>query len=174
MKQPCLAQQHATTPVASKLRWLLEFAAFTAQWFRQDDLWMRMIEKKWKKKTPLNAHHRPFLRNTQVFHVLFCLCHISVAIRQRNILIWSSHPYVISVEISIGGYRSANKPVWVCLPVWGKIYSRLRTGGTEYSLCPRGWWATIGVAKSLQNLKFVHLSADPNQFLVSILGLEVS
>ena len=91
-----------------------------------------------KKKTPLNAHHRPFLRNTQVFHVLFRLCHISVAIRQHNILIWSSHPYVISVEISIGSYRSANKPVWICLPVWGKIYSRLRTGGTEYSLRPRG------------------------------------
>ena len=38
IKHPCLVQQQATTPVASKFQRLFFFAALTAWWFRQDGL----------------------------------------------------------------------------------------------------------------------------------------
>jgi hypothetical protein len=40
-KQPCLAQQQATTPVTSRFRRLLALAAFTARWFRHEGLYCK-------------------------------------------------------------------------------------------------------------------------------------
>jgi hypothetical protein len=50
MKHPCLAQQEATTPVASRLCLLSELAAVTARCFLQEGLW--------GKKVSLNIRRR--------------------------------------------------------------------------------------------------------------------
>ena len=114
-KHPCLAQQQATMPVTSKLRLLLDLAALTARWFRQE----------WKNL--YCTHYRPFLHNIQVFFISDIFSHISLSICEHDVEILSSHLNVICMEISIYCDSSMSDPIWEVSPTRRKIYSGLGT-----------------------------------------------
>jgi hypothetical protein len=131
-KHPCLAQQQAATPVASKLRRLLEEAALTARWFRQDGLWFNKSKEKPKHNMSIKMYHTWLWSYTQVLFVAHLLDHISfLAIGQHNIKIWSTHPDVIRMKVGIHRKSSTSHPTWEFLPVCRKIDSWLWARGAE-------------------------------------------
>ena len=125
-KHPCLAQQQATILVTSKLHLLLDWAALTARWFRQDDLFSRKQRKpEWKNL--YCTHYRPFLHNIQVFFISDIFSNISLSICEYDVEILSSHLNVICMEISINCDSLTSDPIWEVSPTRRKIYSSLGT-----------------------------------------------
>jgi hypothetical protein len=130
IKQPCLAQQQATTPVTSRFRRLLELAAFTARWFRHEGLYCERSVY-YQGQTCQSTHKNGFFNEAQIFLVPALLHHKSSTVCQPNIQIWPTHLDMIGMEISIHGDGSSSHPIGELSPVCREIYPGLGTRGAE-------------------------------------------
>lgn len=131
-KHPCLAQQQATTPVASKLRRLLLWAALAARWFRQDGFCFNKSKEIQEENMSIEIYRMYLLGYTQVFFEARVLDHISfLAIGQHDIKIWSTHPYVVRMKVGIHCNSSTSHPTWEFLPVRRQVDSWLWARGAE-------------------------------------------
>jgi hypothetical protein len=125
-KHPCLAQQQATTPVASRFRQLLEWAALTARWFRQGGLWFEKVKREPKANASIKIYPMHLLGYTQVFFETHLLHYIFLlSIHQHGIKIWSTHPDMISMKVCIHCNSYMSHPTWEFLPVHRQVDSWL-------------------------------------------------
>jgi len=128
--------------------------------------------QKRNKRTDIKSmeiHPMHFLGYIQVFFEGHLLHHISLSVSQRDIKIWSTHPDVISMKVSIHGNRSTSHPTWEVPPVLRQVDSWLWARGAKKRKASRSRNWFVNLSETFRNLQLSHLPVDSNQFHVSVL-----